>query len=253
MAGTKWQEFKQKHLGGTTASSSFSPFQRPSAQELYNGYAREAEEEESKWEQFKKNHNVGMQIPDGVRGYNEMQRQNWQMQAEQARAQREADIAARAELLPELEKRKTGELAPTSVQEAQARIAELDASVQEMLNTYGGSYYDGTDLKPSAHDNMVKTAQARSAGLKSAMEQESNSYLDETAAEEDPRTRGMLKGTLRTIQNSDAQKAAAEIMDATGWDLDTLNSYLADAKSVGQFEYDKENGGTFLTPKEELI
>lgn len=253
MAGTKWQEFKQKHLGGTTASSSFSQFtQRPSAQELYNGYAKEAEEDESKWQKFKRENNIGggmQQIPQGVLGYQEMQRQNWQRQAEQAQAQREY----RAELLPELEKKKTGELAPASVQEAQARIAELEVDVQKMLNTYGSSYYDGSDLSPSAHDNMVRTAQARSAGLKSVMEQESNSYLDATAAEEEPRTRGMVKGTLRTIQNSDAQRAAAEIMDATGWDLDTLNSYLTDAKSVGQFEYDKENGGTFLTPQEELL
>ena len=249
MAGNKFQDFIKRH-GGTTASSSFSPFaQRPSAQDLYNGYVKEAEEEENKYQKFIKNHGGGaQQIPQGVLGYQEMQRQNWQRQAEQAQAQREY----RAELLPELEKKKTGELAPASVQEAQARIAELEADVQKMLNTYGSSYYDGSDLSPSAHDNMVRTAQSRAAGLKSVMGQETNSYLDATAAEEDPRTRGMAKGTLRTIQNSDAQRAAAEIMDATGWDLDTLNSYLADAKSVGQFEYDRENGGTFLTPTEEL-
>lgn len=250
MAGNKFQDFIRKHSGGTTASSSFSPFaQRSSSQDLYNGYVNEAEEEENKFQKFIKNHGSGVQqIPQGVMGYQQMQENTFRMQAEQAKAER----AARAELLPQLEKKKTGEIAPASVQEAQARIAELESDVQKMLNTYGSSYYDGSDLSPSAHDNMVRTAQARSAGLKSVMEQESNSYLDATAAEEDPRTRGMLKGTLRTIKNSDAQKAAAEIMDATGWDLDTLNSYLADAKSVGQFEYDKENGGTFLTPTEEL-
>jgi hypothetical protein len=37
-----------------------------------------------------------------------------------------------------------------------------------------------------------------------------------------------------------------------GWDNDTLNKYISDAKTVGQYNYDKEKKNTVLTPDEEL-
>ena len=91
MAGNKFQDFIKKHSGGTTTSSSFSPYQRSSAQDLYNGYAREAEEEENKFQKFIKNHGSGtQQIPQGIMGYRQMQENTFRMQAEQAKAERAA-------------------------------------------------------------------------------------------------------------------------------------------------------------------
>ena len=155
MANNKFQDFIKKHSGGTTASSSFSPYQRPSARELYNSYARETDEEENKFQKFIKAHsgNAG-----GLAGQRQMMENSYRMNAAQANAER----AARAELLPELERRKTGEVAPMSIQDAQARIADLDKSVQDMLKTYGENYYDGSDLKPTQRD----IAASRTMGAK---------------------------------------------------------------------------------------
>jgi len=247
MAGNKFQDFIKRHSGGTTTSSSFSPYQRPSAQDLYNGYAREAEEEENKFQKFIKNHGSGaQQIPQGVMGYRQMQENTFRMQAEQAKAQREY----RAELLPELEKKKTGEIAPASVQEAQARIAELETEVQDMLSAYGGNYYDGSDMKMSDSDLVNNAAQSRARGYYKQADA-LNTYQKATSEKVNPRARG-LSGNGSTIKNSDAQQAASDIMDATGWDIETLNKYLSDAKTIGQFNYDKEAGEGFLTTEEAL-
>ena len=117
MATSKWQEFKQRHLGGTTARSSFSP----SSQQLYNSYARE---EESEWEKFKRKHNVGVQthIPQGIVEHQRMQEMNYKAQNDE-----NVQRGMRAQMLPEWENKINSGMTLTPTEELQYAKASIEA------------------------------------------------------------------------------------------------------------------------------
>ena len=115
MATSKWQEFKQRHLGGTTPRSSFSP----SSQQLYNSYARE---EDSEWEKFKRKHNVGVQTPQGIVEHQRMQEMNYKAQNDE-----NVQRGMRAQMLPEWENKINSGMTLTPTEELQYAKASIEA------------------------------------------------------------------------------------------------------------------------------
>lgn len=210
MATSKWQEFKQRHLGGTTPRSSFSP----SSQQLYNSYARE---EESEWEKFKRKHNVGAQMPQGIVEHQKAQEQSYKMQAEQEKVHREA----RAQMLPELES-KIGSgmtLTPTEeLQYAKASIEALSDGERDVM----------AQIKKGQDQNFSDHAKYDMNGSLGFGQQLMNKYVLKT-------------DTASGTGNATIKEAQDILRNEYGWDEDKIKNYtlmserLSNAQGTEEF------------------
>ena len=220
MATSKWQEFKQRHLGGTTHSSSFSPLeQRPSSQQLYNSYAKAAEEDESEWEKFKRKHNVGAQMPQGIVEHQRAQEKSYKAQAEQSNAQ----MAARAQMLPELQSKIDNGMTLNPTEELQYARASIEALSE-------GERSAMSQIKKGQDQNFSDHARYDMNGSLGFGQQLINKYVTKTDAE---------SGTgNKTI------KEAQEILRSEyGWDEDKIKNYTLMSERLsnaqGTEEYNK--------------
>ena len=220
MATSKWQEFKQRHLGGTTHSSSFSPLeQRPSSQQLYNSYAKAAEEDESEWEKFKRKHNVGVQMPQGIVEHQMAQEKSYKAQAEQSNAQ----MAARAQMLPELQSKIDNGMTLNPTEELQYARASIEALSE-------GERSAMSQIKKGQDQNFSDHARYDINGSLGFGQQLINKYVTKTDAE---------SGTgNKTI------KEAQEILRSEyGWDEDKIKNYTLMSERLsnaqGTEEYNK--------------
>lgn len=113
-------------LGTLAPRGSSSSIQGSNAQNLYNAYARELEDEDEQ-NQSPFQRYAAMSYADTYQANHEQAMQN-QMQ------QMEAERAQRAEMLPELEKIKSGESDPTAVKKAKSRLDSLSADDKALFD-----------------------------------------------------------------------------------------------------------------------
>ena len=228
MATSKWQEFKQRHLGGTTHSSSFSPLeQRPSSQQLYNSYAKAAEEDESEWEKFKRKHNVGAQMPQGIVEHQRAQEKSYKAQAEQSNAQ----MAARAQMLPELQSKIDNGMTLNPTEELQYARASIEALSE-------GERSAMSQIKKGQDQNFSDHARYDMNGSLGFGQQLINKYVTKTDAE---------SGTgNKTI------KEAQEILRSEyGWDEDKIKNYTLMSERLSNAQGTEEYNKAFEIPQDD--
>ena len=220
MATSKWQDFKQRHLGGTTQRSSFSPLeQRPTSQQLYNSYAKAAEEDESEWEKFKRKHNVGAQVPQGIVEHQRAQEKSYKAKAQQSNA----EMAARAQMLPELQSKIDNGMTLNPTEELQYARASIEALSE-------GERSAMSQIKKGQDQNFSDHARYDMNGSLGFGQQLINKYVTKTDT-------GSGTGN-KTI------KEAQEILRSEyGWDEDKIKNYTLMSERLsnaqGTEEYNK--------------
>lgn len=241
MSSSAFQRFTQLTRNGSTGNTggSFSTSddeeQKVNARELYNSYVRQVEQEEKK-----RNTDIYGNKPAGAESMEMVAKPSGEAIQQTVQKNRE-ERQARAEALPDLEKKKSGDIsyAPDNVKTAQSHLDALDDDSRKLLETYGQNFYNDADLQQTYQDVEKQKAARRSHG---AYKVEANDNAYTRAVSE--------SGSKSKIQNSNAQSVASELMEKNGWNLDQLNSALSDAKTVGKYKY---GNSTYLTPEEEQI
>ena len=221
MATSKWQEFKQRHLGGTTPRSSFSP----SSQQLYNSYARE---EESEWEKFKRKHNVGVQthIPQGIVEHQRMQEMNYKAQNDE-----NVQRGMRAQMLPELEN-KIGSgmtLTPTEeLQYAKASIEALSDGERDVM----------AQIKKGQDQNFSDHAKYDLNGSLGFGQQLMNKYVLKTDTES-----GTGNKTIKEAQDI--------LRNEYGWDEDKIKNFTLMSERLSNAEGTEEFNQAFAIAEDD--
>ncbi len=237
MSSSAFQRFTQLTRNGSTGNTggSFSDDeeQKINARDLYNSYMRQVA-----WEEEQRNASVYGSKPAGTEAMENVARPSNQAMQNIVQANRE-ERQSRAEALPDLEKKKSGDIsyAPDDVKAAQSHLDALDEVSRKLLETYGRTFYNDGDLQQTYQDKEKEKAARRSHG---AYQTETNENTYSKAAAQ--------SGSKNTLQNSNAQRMASELMEKNGWSLDQLNNALSDAKTVGKYKY---SNSTYLTPEEE--
>lgn len=228
MATSKWQDFKQRHLGGTTQRSSFSPLeQRPTSQQLYNSYAKAAEEDESEWEKFKRKHNVGAQVPQGIVEHQRAQEKSYKAKAQQSNA----EMAARAQMLPELQSKIDNGMTLNPTEELQYARASIEALSD-------GERSAMSQIKKGQDQNFSDHARYDMNGSLGFGQQLINKYVTKTDAE---------SGTgNKTI------KEAQEILRSEyGWDEDKIKNYTLMSERLSNAQGTEEYNKAFEIPQDD--
>lgn len=251
MALTSWQKFQSQNKRGSLGSTptealsqSEEEKRRKRTQNLYNQYAADVDSADTENEAQKASKQAS--------------KLSW-AEYQNMQAGKTPDLLPKvtqdsiseskkndASRLDTLEKLKTGDLMQDDVKASSDNISKLSNKAQSYLRQYAEDYNNGSDLE----DNMKNY---KAHGWQPEKNTYNNAVSDAVAGQqaEIKNNPGKSQQKNSYIQNSDAQALASKIMDETGADLDTVNSYIYDAKKVGKFNYDKQHKGTFLNPTQE--